>query len=195
MKAEPHVLTQVEPLPLQNHTFIETFRNGGIDEKLRDYDSDQVEQVIEPDSPVSTFDDPEDPKEPEPETPAPESEPDNKAPVSGTPKTGTGLLIGLFILCAITLISGIVVFVQHRKKQALQAENTFATRLGLSQSLSSATPTKRATCPSASMESRMAQQVQQTQQVQQARRAQQTERGNQSKPHRRPHQAKRIIPW
>lgn len=64
MKAEPHVLTQVEPLPLQNHTFIETFRNGGIDEKLRDYDSDQVEQVIEPDSPVSTFDDPEDPKEP-----------------------------------------------------------------------------------------------------------------------------------
>lgn len=195
MKAEPHVLTQVEPLPLQNHTFIETFRNGGIDEKLRDYDSDQVEQVIEPDSPVSTFDDPEDPKEPEPETPAPESEPDNKAPVSGTPKTGTGLLIGLFILCAITLISGIVVFVQHRKKQALQAENTFATRLGLSQSLSSATPTKRATCPSASMESRMAQQTQQVQQVQQARRAQQTERGNQSKPHRRPHQAKRIIPW
>ena len=162
MKAEPHVLTQAEPLPLQNRTFIETFRNGGIDEKLRDYDSDQVEQIIEPDSPVSTFDDPEDPKEPEPETPAPESEPDDKAPVSGTPKTGTGLLIGLFILCAITLISGIVVFVQHRKKQALQAENTFATRLGLSQSLSSATPTKRAT---------------------------------QDKPHRRPHQAKRIIPW
>ncbi len=162
MKAEPHVLTQAEPLPLQNRTFIETFRNGGIDEKLRDYDSDQVEQIIEPDSPVSTFDDPEDPKEPEPETPAPESEPDDKAPVSGTPKTGTGLLIGLFILCAITLISGIVVFVQHRKKQALQAENTFATRLGLSQSLSSATSTKRAT---------------------------------QDKPHRRPHQAKRIIPW
>ena len=162
MKAEPHVLTQAEPLPLQNRTFIETFRNGGIDEKLRDYDSDQVEQIIEPDSPVSTFDDPENPKEPEPETPAPESEPDDKAPVSGTPKTGTGLLIGLFILCAITLISGIVVFVQHRKKQALQAENTFATRLGLSQSLSSATPTKRAT---------------------------------QDKPHRRPHQAKRIIPW
>ena len=162
MKAEPHVLTQAEPLPLQNRTFIETFRNGGIDEKLRDYDSDQVEQIIEPDSPVSTFDDPEDPKEPEPKTPAPESEPDDKAPVSGTPKTGTGLLIGLFILCAITLISGIVVFVQHRKKQALQAENTFATRLGLSQSLSSATPTKRAT---------------------------------QDKPHRRPHQAKRIIPW
>lgn len=162
MKAEPHVLEQTDPLPLQNHTFIETFRNGGIDEKLRDYDSDQVEQVIDSDLPVSTFDDPKEPENPEPETSAPGSEPTPEAPTSGTPKTGTALLVGLLILCAIALISGIVLFVIRRRKQALQAETTFATRLGLSQSLSSTAPTKRA---------------------------------SQDKPHRRPHQAKRIIPW
>lgn len=175
MKAEPHVLEQTEPLPLQNHTFIEMFRNGGIDEKLRDYDSDQVEQEIEPDSPVSTFGDPEDSDEPEPGAPTPESEkePTTKAPTSGTPKTGTALLIGLFVLCAIALVSGIVLFVMRRRKEAQLAESTFATRLGLSQSLSSATPAKRATYPSTPKES--------------------TPR--QSKPHRRPHQAKRIIPW
>ncbi len=176
MKAEPHVLMQTDPLPLQNHTFIEMFRNGGIDEKLRDYDSDQVEQVIEPDLPVTTFDDPEEPEEPEPDssTPTPEPESDAKAPTSGTPKTGTALLIGLFALCAIALISGIVLFIMRRRKQAQLAENTFATRLGLSQSLSSATPTKRATYPSTP-------------------RKDSTPRQN--KPHRRPHQAKRIIPW